>query len=133
MSRRANCSAPRLLRLYRHRTPFVLCWGEGASLSSQHASRRVLRFAKEDGYIPGWGRKMVVVMLLWQQDQHSRHSLLHSATQRAPQRATQRPTQRVTQREEACSRRRLSIVRTINHMVSCWCVWRSIAWRNKMY
>jgi hypothetical protein len=38
-----------------------LCWGEGISFSSQHASRRVLCFAKEDGYIPGWGRKMVVV------------------------------------------------------------------------
>ncbi len=39
----------------------VLCWGEGTLFSSQHASRRVLWFAKEDGYIPGWGRKMVVV------------------------------------------------------------------------
>jgi hypothetical protein len=81
-------------------------------------------------FLAGAGR-WLLLMLLWQQDQHSRHSLLHSATQRAPQRATQRPTQHATQQEEACSRKRLSIVCTINHMVSCWCVWRSIAWRNK--
>ncbi len=60
-SRQANCLAPRLLWLCRHCTPFVLCWGEGISFSSQHASRRVLCLAKVDGYIPGWGRKMVVV------------------------------------------------------------------------
>ncbi len=61
MSQRANCLAPRLLWFVRHCTPFVLCWGEGTSFSSQHASRWVLHLAKEDGYIPGWGRKMVVV------------------------------------------------------------------------
>jgi hypothetical protein len=38
-----------------------LCWEEGTSFSSQHALRRVLCLAKEDWYIPGWGRKMVVV------------------------------------------------------------------------
>ncbi len=86
-SQRANYSAPRLLRLHRHRTSFVLCWGEGTSFSSQHASRRVLRLAKEDRYIPGWGRTMVVVDVV----------VAAGSTQQA-----QLATQRYTARSTAC-------------------------------
>jgi hypothetical protein len=64
-----------------------LCWGEGTSFSSQHASRRVLHFAKEDGYIPGWGRKMVVVDVV----------VAAGSTQQA-----QLATQRYTARSTAC-------------------------------
>jgi hypothetical protein len=66
-SQRDDCLAPRSCWLCRHCTPFVPCWGEGASFSSQHASRRVLYSAEEDGYIPGWGRKIwLLLLLLWQ-------------------------------------------------------------------
>jgi hypothetical protein len=106
-----------------HCTPFVLCWGEGTSFSSKHALRRVLCLAKEDRYIPGWCRKMVVDDVVVAAGSTQQAQL---ATQRAPQCATQHPTQRATQQEEACSLRQLSIVRAINHGVSCWCVWRSV-------
>ncbi len=169
-SRWANCLAPWFHRLHRHCTPFVPCWGEGTSSSSQHSSRRVLcesnkptsQQANEPAsqqankptsqqanepivWLPGFFRfvgivlcsscaggrdphsppsmhgegcfvsprrtgtflagagRWLLLMLLWQQDQHSRHSLLHSTTQHAPQHATQRPTQRATQQEEVRS------------------------------
>ncbi len=61
--------------------------------------------AKEDGYIPGWGRKMVVNDVVVAAGSTQQTQLLHSTTQHSPQRATQRSTQRATQREEECSRR----------------------------
>jgi hypothetical protein len=63
-SQQANDSASRSRRLHWHRTPFVPCWGEGSSSSSQHVLRRMLCSAKEDRYIPDWGRKMVVVVVV---------------------------------------------------------------------
>jgi hypothetical protein len=81
-SQRADCSATLSHQLCRHRTPFVPCWGERTLFSSQHALRRVLCLAEEDGYIPGWVRKMVVIVVVVAVPghiaQHSRHSLQHS-------------------------------------------------------
>ncbi len=113
----------------------VLClscagWREPHSPPSMHQGVCFVWPRRTGKFLAGAGRWWLL-MLLWQQDQHSRHSSLHSATQHAPQHATQRPTQRATQQEEACSRRQLYIMR-INSMVSCWCVGRSIAWRNKI-
>jgi hypothetical protein len=46
-SQREDCSATWSCWLHWHLTPFVPCWGEGSSSSSQHASRRVLCLAND--------------------------------------------------------------------------------------
>ncbi len=154
-SRRDNDSAPRSCQLCWHRTPFVPCWEDGSSSSSQHASRRVLQLAKEDGYIPDWGRKMIVVVVgggsaggtecrtqhalqhaTIQLALHSAlHSMLHNALHSAPQRRT-RHSARATRSALlllVSSGVRAIICRAIaiNCRVSCLCFWRLIAWRYK--
>ncbi len=111
--------------------------------------------AEEDGYIPDWGRKMVVVVVgggggggmecrTQHASQHATiqlalhsmlHSVLHSVLHSAPQHHTRHSVHAtrnallllVSSGVRAIVHRAIAI----NRRVSCWCFWRSIAWRYK--
>jgi hypothetical protein len=88
--------------------------------------------AKEDGYIPGWGRKMVVVDVVVAAGSSQQAQL-------ATQRYTARSTACYTAPYTACYTARRSVLKKV--IVHCahyqsygvLLVCLAIAWRNKMY